>query len=142
MGEYGPASTLIDRLIERAGTVTIDEAADLYRAQAARLLVQGSDAERRALARARRTAERAGLAEEFERARHAAATAWRHALPEQQGPWLLVGQAISDAAGALVVNDILDEKAFKLLVGPWRQAMGTLTPVGPGVTYRERSGTR
>lgn len=137
MGEFGLATPAVDRLLERAGAMTFEEAADLYRAQAARLLIQGSEAERRALAQARRAAKKAGLTTEFEHARHAAAAAWRHALPEQQGPWLLVGQAIADAAGALVVGDLLEDRAFKVLVGPWRQAFG-LTPVGPGLTASER----
>ena len=138
MGEFGAASQVIDRLVERAAALTIEEAVDLYRARAAKLLIDGSEAERRALAQARRAATKAGLVREFEGARHAAASAWRRALPEQQGPWLLVGQAIADVAGALVVSDVLDDGAFKVLVGPWRQAMG-LTPVGPGLTSRERT---
>ena len=141
MGEYGPATTLVDRLIEHAGAMTMEEAVDLYRARAARLLIQGPDAERRALAHARRAAAVAGLSNEYERARHAAVSAWRAALPDTQGPWLLVGEAIASAAGGLVVNDALDDGAFQLLIGPWRQAIGTMTPVGPGVA-RERIARR
>jgi hypothetical protein len=141
MGEFGSATPVIDRLVERAGAMSLEEAADLYRAQAARLLIQGSEAERRALAEARRAAKKAGLEDEFEHARQAAAAAWRHALPDQQGPWLLVGQAIADAAGALVVGDLLDDRAFKVLVGPWRQAFG-LTPMGPGLLASERAQSR
>src|SRR5688500_11987590 len=107
MREYGPPLSAVDRLIQRAGMLTIDEAADLYRAHANRILVQGSEAERLALARARRVASKAGRRAQFEGARHAAARAWRHALPETQGPWLTVGAAIANAAGALVVEDIL-----------------------------------
>lgn len=141
MGEYGPATTLVDRLIARAHAMTMEEAVDLYRARAARLLIQGPDGERRALAQARRAAAVAGLSNEYERARHAAASAWRTSLPETQGPWLLVGEAIASAAGGLVVNDSLDDKAFQLLIGPWRQAIGTMTPVGPGLA-RERIARR
>lgn len=137
MGEYGPATTLVDRLIAHASAMTIEEAVDLYRARAARLVIQGPEAERRALATARRAAAIAGLSDEYERARHAAASAWRASLPETQGPWLLVGEAIASAAGGLVVNDTLDDAAFQLLIGPWRQAIGTMTPVGPGLA-RER----
>lgn len=139
MGKYGPASTLVDRLIQRAGDLTIDEAADIYQAHAARILIQGSEAERFALVRARRTAIRFGLLPEYELARHTAATAWRHALPETQGPWLMVGAAIANAAGVLVVEDVLDEKEFQLLIGPWHQAIGTLTPVGPGIGQSTRT---
>ncbi|HEY8731859.1 MAG TPA: hypothetical protein VIN69_07770 [Candidatus Limnocylindria bacterium] len=46
---------------------------------------------------------------------------------------------MSNAAGALVVEDTLDDKPFQLLVGSWRQAIGMLTPVGPGRRTAERS---
>ena len=147
MGKYGPASTLVDRLVARAGALTLDEAADIYQAHAARVLIQGTGAERIGLVKARRAATRAGLLGEYERARHAAASAWRHGLPETQGPWLMVGSAIANAAGALVIEDSLDDKLFQLLTGPWHQAIGQLTPmgpgiltpIGPGVTVAERS---
>lgn len=112
--------------------LTIDEAADVYRGHVARILIQGSQSERLALLQARRAAANAGLRPEYEQARRAAATAWRRALPETQGPWLIVGAAIANAAGAVVVEDVLDDRPFQLLVGPWRQAIGILTPVGPG----------
>ena len=133
MGKYGPASTLVDRLVARAGALTLDEAADIYQAHAARVLIQGTGAERVGLVKARRAATRAGLLGEYERARHAAASAWRHGLPETQGPWLMVGSAIANAAGALVIEDSLDDKLFQLLTGPWHQAIGQLTPMGPGL---------
>ena len=132
MGTYGPSTTVVARLIERASSLTLDEAADIYQAHAARVLIQGSGAERLGLVHARRAAARAGLLGEYERARHAAASAWRHALPETQGPWLMVGSAIANAAGALVIGDALDDKLFHLLTGPWNQAIGSLTPMGPG----------
>ena len=132
MGKYGAPKTPVERLIERAGMLTLDEAVDIYRAHAARMLIQGSGAERRALIEARRAATRNGLAVAYEQARHAAATGWRHALPETQGPWLAVGAAIANAAGALVIEDVLDDKPYQLLVGPWQQAIGTMIPTGPG----------
>jgi hypothetical protein len=139
MGEYSPARMLVDRMIERAGALTTDEAADLYRAYAARILIQGWETEGRALARARRTAVVAGIADEYEQTRHAAVTAWRRALPDTQGPWLLVGRTIANAAGAVLMHGLLDERAFQLLVGPWRQAIGQITPVGPGAALRPTS---
>lgn len=147
MGTYGPSTSVVARLIARAGSLTLDEAADIYQAHAARVLIQGTGAERLGLVHARRAATRAGLLGEYERARHAAASAWRHALPETQGPWLMVGSAIANAAGALVIEDALDDKLFQLLTGPWSQAIGTLapmgprtlTPVGPGMPAAERS---
>ena len=142
MAEYGPASALVNRVIEQAGRLTIDEAADLYRAYGARILIHGQEAERLALALARRAAAVASLEPEYEQARHAAAKAWRHAVPGEQGPWLMVGRAIANTAGAFVVNGVLDDKQFDLLIGPWRQAFGLLTPVGPGVRSREDSALR
>jgi hypothetical protein len=135
--DYGPASSLVRRLIEQAGGMTLDDAADLYRARASHLLLKGVAADRRAAAQAERAAAAAGLAAEYERARHDSVTAWRRALPETQGPWLVVGQAVANAAGALVVNGVVDHTTFQHLFGPWRQAMGTLVPVGPGVASRE-----
>jgi hypothetical protein len=123
----------VDRLVQRAAELTLDEAADLYRAYAAHILIQGSDAERRALAHARARAARSQRLAEYEHARHAAAAAWRSALPFTSGPWLAVGRAIANAAGALVVQGTLDERSYQVLYGPWRQAIGSLTPVGPGM---------
>jgi hypothetical protein len=140
--DYGPASTLVHRVIDRAGTLTIDEAADLYPAYGARLLIHGVEAERHALAQAGHAAAVAGLEREYNQARHDAARAWRQALPHEQGPWLMVGRAIANAAGTLVVNGVLDDKQFDLLTGPWRQAIGMLTPVGPGVRSRDRAPAR
>ena len=142
MGAYSPTTTLVDRMIERAGALTTDEAVDLYKAYAARILIQGWDAETQALARARRTARVAGISAEYERARHSAVTTWRHALPDTQGPWLLVGRTIANAAGAVLLQGLLDEKVYQILVGPWRQALGQLTPVGPGITTRLTSTAR
>lgn len=127
-----PRASATDQIIRRAGTLAIDEAADLYRAYAARVLIDGWVSERRALTDARRTAARTGRLGEYEAARRAAVTAWRHVLPREQGPWLLVGRAIANAAGAVHLEDILDDDTYGLLVGPWRQAVGFLTPVGPG----------
>jgi hypothetical protein len=132
MGQYGQATTLVQRLVDRAGKLTLDEAADVYQAHAARILIQGVAAERLALAHARRAAARSGRHNAYDLARRDAATAWRHGLPESQGPWLMVGAAIANAAAALVVEDLLDDRTFHLLIGPWEQAIGRLVPVGPG----------
>ena len=139
MEDFGVNGPLVRRLIERAGTITMEEAADLYRAQAARTLLQGSEAMRLAVAKGRSTAARAHLEPEYDHARHVAASTWRHALPETQGPWLLTGQAIANAAGARVVSGSLDDRTFQLLTGAWRQAIGWLEPVGPGVHTREHA---
>ena len=115
----------------------MDEAADIYHARATRLLIDGPAADRRALVNAKRTAVRTRRLPEYEEARHAAASAWRGALPEVQGPWLIVGSAIANAAGALVLHDVLDPKEIIALLGPWRQAIGSTVPVGPGQLSHE-----
>ena len=109
MDAYGPATSNVERLVRRAAQLTLDEVADLYDSHAARILIHGPEAQRQALARARRAAVVAGLEPEYLRARHDAAAAWRHALPDRSGPWLLVGQAIVNAAGALLVYASMDE---------------------------------
>jgi hypothetical protein len=129
-------------LIRDAGRLTLEEAADLYESHAARILIYGAEAEHRALGRAWKAAIRVGLEPEYLRARQEAVNAWRHALPKGQGPWLLVGQAIANAAGALVVQLHLEERERQLLIGPWRQTMGDLEPVGPGVRPRTPELTR
>ena len=132
MGQYGAVSTAIDDLIRHAGELTIDEAADL----ATHVVIRGEAAVQRARINAELTAVRTGRLVEYEQARRAAASAWRDALPEVQGPWL-VGSAIADAAGALVLADELSRDDFASLTGPWRQAVGTIVPVGPGEASRE-----
>jgi hypothetical protein len=137
MGEHGVVSLMVDRLIARAAVLDVGEAADLYRAHGARLLLDGSSAERSALQDAARIARRAGRLAAYEHARHAAARAWRSNLPLEQGPWLFVGATVANAAGALVLEDVLDAKTFKFLFGPWQQAIGRLVAVGPGMVRSE-----
>ena len=137
MGTYGGIRADVANLIRRAGQLTMDEAADIYHARATRLLLDGPAADRRAMVNAKRMAVRTRRLVEYEEARHAAASAWRGALPEVQGPWLIVGSAIANAAGALVLHDVLDPKEVIILLGPWRQAVGSPMPVGPGQLSHE-----
>lgn len=137
MGDYGPASALVHRLVDRAETLTLEESADLFRARAARTLISGSEAERRALGRAERAARITGREDAYHEAREAAAAAFRRARQGSHGPWLTVSGAVANAAGALVVEDTLEAKPFDLLFGPWQQALGRLTPLGPGYTFAE-----
>jgi hypothetical protein len=132
MGDFGRATSAVDRLIDRASTVTMEEAIDLFEARSTRTLISGADAERRALALAQRTARRAGREDEYRRAREDAAAAFRRAREGTVGPWLTVTGAVANAAGALVVRDMLETKDFTMLFGPWQQAIGSMTPVGPG----------
>ncbi len=134
MGDYGPATPQVRQLLERVARITIDDAVDLYEARVARILIHGPQAEREALHRALRAAKSAGLEREYIQARHDAANVWRNALPEAQGPWLLVGQAISNAAGAWVMYTALSDKQFQALIGPCRVALGCMEPVGPGIS--------
>lgn len=124
MGEYGPASPLVHQLIERARTLTFDEAADLFRARAMRTLVHGVEEERRAHLRATRAAAVTGRQEQYRTARHAAAVAWRSARCNTSGPWLSVSVAVANAAHALVVEDALEAKFFAMLFGPRQTALG------------------
>ena len=132
MGDYGPNGRLVRQLIAEVGELSLEDAADLYRAHGARLIRQGSDPQRRAVREAARIASRIGRTPEYEAARRDAAMAFRHALPVTQGPWILVSQAVTNAAGALVLADVLDKEPLLVLIGPWRQVFGSLTPVGPG----------
>lgn len=136
MGNNGAFSTALEDLIRRAGELSIDEAADLYRARAMHVLIHGHAADHRARIHAEQIAAETGRQAEYERARHAAVSAWRGALPEVQGPWLVVGAAIANAAGALVLANELSRDDFTSLMGPWRQAIGTMAPVGPGQPAR------
>jgi hypothetical protein len=137
MLDFGPASALVHRLVDRAETLTLEESADLFRARSARTLISGADAERRALGRAERAARITGRSEEYHEARDAAAAAFRRARTGNIGPWLTVSGAVANAAGALVVEDTLESKPFDLLFGPWQQAMGRLVPTGPGSMFAE-----
>jgi hypothetical protein len=126
-------SPAADAIILHAGRLTMDEAVDLYSAYATRILVEGQEHELQALARARHVAKRAGVLDEYDAIRRAAVHAWRGALPEVQGPWILVGRAIANAAGAVYLQRDLDHDTYMALIGPWRQAVGLLVPVGPGI---------
>ena len=138
MGEYGPASSLVGRLIDRIERLTADEAADLFVARAYRTMDRGTDEGRHARADAVRAATITARHREYRAARRAAAAAWRSARRGTVGPWLSVGAAVADAAGALVLEDVLDSRTFDMLFGPWQQAIGRLQPTGPGVLFSER----
>lgn len=142
MWEYGPHSNLVAHIIQRAGDLSQEEAEDLYAAHSTRLLLKGTAAHLDAQARARRAATRSHLLAEFDRARNDAAMTWRRSRPNSAGPWLLVSQAITNAVGALVLGEALDDQSFHALTDPWRQAIGSLTPVGPEPRSRELVKTR
>jgi hypothetical protein len=132
MGDYGPNTRLVRQLLERIHGMSVEDAADLYRAHGARFIASGFEAERTAVRQADRVARASSRHGAYQQARRDAALAWRRASPGGDGPWLMVRQAITNAAGALVIHDLLDDRWLLMLLGPWRQAMGSLTPVGPG----------
>ncbi len=71
------------------------------------------------------------------------ASSSRQARHGEVGPWLSVAFAVSNAAGALVVADLLDRSDYYLLYGPWHQSIGdVLAPVGPGPAATEPSRRR
>jgi hypothetical protein len=132
MGDYGPNTRLVRQLLEQVTKMSVEDAADLYRAHGARFLASGYEEERAAVRQADRAARHWSRHGAYQQARRDAALAWRRSSPGGEGPWLMVRQAITNAAGALVVQDLLDDRSLLMLLGPWRQAMGSLTPVGPG----------
>ena len=133
MGMYWAARSPVERLIERAGSLTLDEAVDIYRAHAARWLIQGSGAERQALIQARRAATRSRLAVNtsvlgMQPRQHGGtasptprAPGWRWELRSPMQPARWSSRTYSTTS------------PYDLLIGPWQQAIGTMTPVGPGI---------
>jgi hypothetical protein len=143
MADFGPNRAAVGSLIGRAGMLLHDEAMDLFESRAAwfETRSEGYD-ERDALRAASRVAARSGRAAAYESARREAAAAFRKARRGEVGPWLSVAKAVSNAAGALVLSDLLDRRDYQLLYGPWHQAIGeAMVPVGPGpvaATQRRR----
>jgi hypothetical protein len=145
LSDLGPNHVAVSALINRAAMLLHQEALTLFEARAAWLETRTEGyGERDALRVATRLAARAGRMSAYEQARHDAASAFRKARHGEIGPWLSVATAISNAAGALVVADLLERRDYYLLYGPWRQAIGQsdLVPVGPGVVTPEESRRR
>jgi hypothetical protein len=131
--DFGSSADLVNRFIARAESLTPDQAEELFHARASHMMWSGGDVERQALARASDAALRSGRLAAYLEARHEAAAAWRRARRGTLGPWLTVAGAVTNAAGALVVQDLIDDRTYATLYGPWSQAFGTnLVPVGPG----------
>ena len=145
MSDFGPNHGAVGALIARAGMLLHDEAMALFEARVAWFETRSEGyAERDAVRAASRVASRSGRLPAYEEARREAAAAFRRARHGEVGPWLSVATTISNAAGALVVADLLDRRDYQLLYGPWRQAIGQadLVPVGPGVVTPEESRRR
>ena len=139
MSEFGPATVLVHRLIEKSEQLTDDEAVDLFRARAYRTMSRGPLEERKARAIAARAAAVAGRGAEYRAAGRAAAAAWARARHGNLGIRLTVGVAVANAASALVLEDVLPDDAFDMLFGPWQQAIGRMIPVGPGTAFADRT---
>lgn len=134
----GPHASLIRRLFEQAEALDERAVARLFHAWSG-MNASSSDPhmERRALRAARREARRAGRLDAFDEARNEAASRFRRAHRGEAGGSGMLGlsMAIANAAGALVVADLVDPKTFDWLYAPWRIAVEeaeALTPVGPG----------
>jgi hypothetical protein len=135
MTDYGPKRTDVGRIIERAAHLSVEDAQAIVDARLAWDPRRGTDdAERAALRAAFRAAKRAHRLEAYLAARHDAADAFRLARRGEVGPWLAVAAAVSNAAGATVVEDLLALVDYEVLYRPWRigVAGAELTPVGPG----------
>lgn len=134
MSDFGPNHAAVGALIARAGMLLHDEAMALFEARVAWFETRSEGyAERDAVRAASRVASRSGRLPAYEEARREAAAAFRRARHGEVGPWLSVATTISNAAGALVVADLLDRRDYQLLYGPWNQAIGDAkVPVGPG----------
>lgn len=146
----GPHARLVDRLCAQAEELDDRTVARLFHAWSG-MNASSTDPymERRALRVARGEARRAGRLDAFEEARSEAASRFRQAHRGEAGAGGRLGlsMAIANAAGALVVADLLDPKTFEWLYAPWRIAVEEaemLTPMGPGevrfgqITQRRR----
>ena len=134
MADYGPNRAAVASLIARAGMLLHEEAMTLFESRVAWFETRAEGyTERDALRAASRVAARSGRAAGYDSARRDAAAAFRTARRGEIGPWLSVAKAVSNAAGALVLADVLDRRDYQLLYGPWHQAIGEArVPVGPG----------
>lgn len=151
MNQYGPNDLAVRRLIERARSLPTDDAHALLTARIAWISEREvADAENTALRHATSAARRSGRLAALGLARADAAAAFRLARHNEIGPWLSVASAITNAAAALVVADLLEYHDYEVLYRPWRQAVAgaELVPVGPGhqpalgVPQRRRLGGR
>jgi hypothetical protein len=135
MNDYGPKRDDVRRIIDRAAHLSVEDAQAIIAARLAWEPRRGTDdVERRALRAAFRAAKRSKRLEAYEAARFDAAVTLRMARRGEVGPWLTVAAAVSNAAGATVVEDLLDPTDFEILYRWWRvgTAGAQLTPVGPG----------
>lgn len=146
----GPHLSLVHRLFEQAEQLDERTLARLFLAWSG-MNASSTDPhmERRALRAARREARRAGRLDAFDEARNEAASRFRRAHRGGAGGSGMLGlsMAIANAAGALVVADLVDPRTFDWLYAPWRIAVEepeTPAPVGPGqvpfgqITQRRR----
>jgi hypothetical protein len=134
---FGPNTRLVDRLLDAASVMDTAAAQRLFNARVEWLEVRADGLGEAVAARmAREAARHGGRLKPYEAARTEAAITVRDAR-RQLGPahWLSVSAAVVNAAGALVVADLLDHRHFEALFGPWRNAFGdpaSLVPMGPG----------
>lgn len=145
---YGPNHDDVARIIERAAQLSVEDAQAIVTARLAWVTrATHDDGERGALREAFRAARRAGRLDAYLAARADAANAFRVARRGEVGPWLIVAAAVSDAACAAVVGDLLDIEDYEALYRPWRAGVAgaELVAVGPshfGVPRRRGAGAR
>lgn len=140
MADFGPNRAPVGALVARAGMLLHEEAMLLFEARVAWFETRSEGyAERDALRSAARVASRSSRTAAYDAARREAAVAFRKARHGEIGPWLSVAKAVANAAGALVLADLLDRRDYQLLYGPWNQAIGdSRVPVGPGIPSEAR----
>ena len=116
---FGPQGAHVAALLERARHLTPDEASELDNARAAEpvdALDAASDAELGAARGARGAAWDAARGA----ARDAAWGVW--------GAWGAARAAALDAAGALVVRDLIPAEDYDTLTRTWREVIGPIHP--------------
>ena len=119
----GPNGEAVAALIKRCRTMTYDEAEQLFAARSAARSAAWSAAG----SAARYAAWYAAGSAAGSAAWDAAWSAARYAAWDAAGSaaWSAAGEAARDAAGALMVKDLITPEQFDLLYGPWASVMGS-----------------
>ena len=124
---FGPQGAHVAALLERARHLTPDEASELDNARDAvpvDALDAASDAELGAARGARGAAWDAARGAAWDAARGAA----RDAAWGAWGAWGAARAAALDAAGALVVRDLIPAEDYDTLTRTWRTVIGPIHP--------------
>lgn len=128
MTSFGPQGAYVAELIDRAKTLTSADKERFYATLNAPLIValaSTRDSMRDAAWYAARDAKRDTV---FHTAR---ITAWEAVTRDE---WNSVRGAAWDAAGALVVRDLITTDQYDTLTRPWRTIIGPIHPDDPNMT--------